>query len=349
MYMPYYPPQPPPYGIIPPEELQKQAERSALKKRGIGIGLALVGMLAVSSVVSSIGYAVLMLFAQTDFQNGSEAFLYMAPTVYYLFYMVLYLMMVVLPFAVLIPIFHLRLRDIYPLRRTGRPGLVLLACIGGLAVCMISNYLTSEYVMVLESFGIGDASSALPLDNSPAGKVMYLIIVAVLPAFAEEFAFRGVAFQLLRPYGKTLAIFGSAFVFGIMHGNLVQIPFAFVVGLFFGYVVAETGSIWPAVLMHFLNNGFSVLQEFALEGLSETASMHMVYLSYILVTLIGLLALVCVLRQDRHFFRVQEDCTTRLGNKDKFRAFVGNVGMILAFVALGIEVLASINWSVVYG
>ena len=55
------------------------------------------------------------------------------------------------------------------------------------------------------------------------------------------------------PYGKKFAIFCSAVCFGIFHGNLIQTPYAFLVGLILGYVTAEY-SIWWAIAMHMINN-----------------------------------------------------------------------------------------------
>jgi len=55
------------------------------------------------------------------------------------------------------------------------------------------------------------------------------------------------------PFGKRFAIFCSAFTFGIFHGNLIQAPFAFLVGLVLGYVAAEYNICW-AMLLHMINN-----------------------------------------------------------------------------------------------
>ena len=45
----------------------------------------------------------------------------------------------------------------------------------------------------------------------------------------------------------------SALLFGVFHGNLVQIPFAFLVGLVLGYVAAEYSLGW-CILLHWINN-----------------------------------------------------------------------------------------------
>lgn len=71
---------------------------------------------------------------------------------------------------------------------------------------------------------------------------------------------RGVVMQPLRKYGDWFAILTSAFVFALMHGNLVQAPFAFIAGIGLGYAVIASGSLWTGILIHLLNNSISVIQ-----------------------------------------------------------------------------------------
>ena len=56
-----------------------------------------------------------------------------------------------------------------------------------------------------------------------------------------------------------LGIVVSSLIFGVVHGNPAQIPFAFVVGMALGWMYYLTGSLIPGILMHFINNGSSVL------------------------------------------------------------------------------------------
>lgn len=55
-------------------------------------------------------------------------------------------------------------------------------------------------------------------------------------------------------YGARKAIVYSALLFGAMHLNLWQFPGAFGMGLFAGWLTLRTGSLWPAVAIHLLNN-----------------------------------------------------------------------------------------------
>lgn len=81
---------------------------------------------------------------------------------------------------------------------------------------------------------------------------MFLYICFVGP-FAEEILFRGLILRSLEKYGKQVAIFVSALLFGLFHGNVIQIPYAFLVGLLLAYVTVEYSIFW-AIVLHVFNN-----------------------------------------------------------------------------------------------
>ncbi len=81
---------------------------------------------------------------------------------------------------------------------------------------------------------------------------MFLYVCLFAPV-AEEILFRGLILRDMERYGKKFAIFTSAFLFGIFHGNLIQTPYAFLVGLVLGYVAMEYHILW-AMVLHMVNN-----------------------------------------------------------------------------------------------
>ena len=60
-----------------------------------------------------------------------------------------------------------------------------------------------------------------------------------LAPFGEEILFRGFLLQNFKRYGVRFAIIFSAILFGIYHGNIVQTPFAFILGLLLGYITSK--------------------------------------------------------------------------------------------------------------
>lgn len=90
-----------------------------------------------------------------------------------------------------------------------------------------------------------------------------LIIGAIIPAIVEEFVFRGF---LLRSLEITLspvkAIVVSGAVFGFIHLNPIDVVGLTLIGLYLGYITYQSGSIFPAIFIHFLNNSLAVVSLF---------------------------------------------------------------------------------------
>ena len=91
---------------------------------------------------------------------------------------------------------------------------------------------------------------------------------ALLPALFEEMLFRYVPLRLLGGRSPRAAIVVSSVMFALVHLSLFQIPYALFAGVILAYITLLTGSVLPAVLLHFANNTVSVIcmraPEFAL-------------------------------------------------------------------------------------
>ena len=86
-----------------------------------------------------------------------------------------------------------------------------------------------------------------------------LFIAVVIAPLTEEIVHRGIILKGLLAYcTQNRAIIWSAILFGLIHLNPWQFPTAFIAGLVFAYWVIQTGSLWPAILGHALNNFLSV-------------------------------------------------------------------------------------------
>lgn len=112
----------------------------------------------------------------------------------------------------------------------------------------------------------------LPGDGpmAPYAAVLYFIVISVVPAFCEEFLFRGAILENLLPFGRSNAILLSAFFFALMHQNAGQLLYTFVAGIALGLIYVHTKSIWNCTVVHLLNNFISVLQELIYERLGDT-------------------------------------------------------------------------------
>ncbi|MCM1087172.1 MAG: ABC transporter permease [Muribaculaceae bacterium] len=102
------------------------------------------------------------------------------------------------------------------------------------------------------------------------GVLESLIVIALAPAVCEEMLFRGFIFHSVKEkYRIFPAMMIVAVLFGIYHMSLVKfIPTGFL-GMVLCYVVYRTGSIYPSMMMHFVNNAFSVLISYYPETLQD--------------------------------------------------------------------------------
>lgn len=125
-----------------------------------------------------------------------------------------------------------------------------------MVLCMGAQMANSLWITFLELLLNPFGKSVMPILENVAGDSdtfsMFLYASILAPVW-EELLFRGYVLRSLRPFGKRFAILGSALLFGLFHGNLLQTPYAILIGLVLGYVTVEYSIRW-AVLLHMFNN-----------------------------------------------------------------------------------------------
>ena len=107
--------------------------------------------------------------------------------------------------------------------------------------------------------------------------LMLMLAIAVTPAIVEEVVFRGYIQSATGGTIKKVALF-NGLLFGIMHLNLHQFLYTFLLGVIFAYMVYYTRSVWSAVFSHFIVNGVNVslmywamhAQEYSVEASDQT-------------------------------------------------------------------------------
>lgn len=86
------------------------------------------------------------------------------------------------------------------------------------------------------------------------------LVTAIFAPIFEEWLCRGMVLRgLLTRMKPVWAIVISALFFALIHLNPWQALNAFAIGLIMGYVYYKTGSLWLTMLIHFVNNGSSVV------------------------------------------------------------------------------------------
>jgi membrane protease YdiL (CAAX protease family) len=101
-----------------------------------------------------------------------------------------------------------------------------------------------------------------------------ILVIAVVPAIAEEFFFRKVVFGFLHKQTNTFwipALISSMFFAGLHNHALTLIPI-FLLGLGLTYAYYVTRNIWVPILFHALNNSLSIGLVYA--EVEESSSTH---------------------------------------------------------------------------
>lgn len=128
----------------------------------------------------------------------------------------------------------------------------------GSLVCILlsGQVLTSIFASVLENglhlFGLS-ALEQLKDATQQSQSISMLLYAAFFGPLIEEIVFRGLVLRRFNRINSTLAIIGSAYLFGLYHVNFIQSPFAFLIGLILGYTALTYGIGWSLVL-HIFNN-----------------------------------------------------------------------------------------------
>lgn len=150
-------------------------------------------------------------------------------------------------------------------------------------------------------------SSSVDPDTMTVGNFFVdLLIVAVLPAMCEEFLHRGLVLQGTKHAGYKKAIVFSSLLFALLHFNIRQVSYAFVIGLILGLVSVVSKNIWPAVIIHFINNAFSTYLDYAsannwwlgntMEKISDLLLSNSAVIVFVagVIILLAIIALLCL-------------------------------------------------------
>ena len=147
-----------------------------------------------------------------------------------------------------------------------------------IAVIISISAITSYLLSLIGKSNITDVSGDIWL---------VLLRHALLPALLEEMLFRFLPSRLLASRSPRAFMLISPLLFALIHLNIFQIPYAIFAGGVLALLTLSTGSILPAVLLHFINNALSVIwmrnPEFTLPIIIAVAVLAAISLVYILV------------------------------------------------------------------
>ena len=109
-----------------------------------------------------------------------------------------------------------------------------------------------------------DSINIMTSGNSAGILIVNIMIVGIFAGLGEELFFRGGLMRLLggvKSIGTHKAIWISAIIFSALHLQFFGFVPRMLLGVFFGYLLAWSGSLWLPILMHIINNSIIVTFE----------------------------------------------------------------------------------------
>jgi len=134
--------------------------------------------------------------------------------------------------------------------------IVLLIAVPLLILVLIITQLINLIFPIPESY-LKAMSELLKMEN--IGLWQIIIIVGVLPGICEEIMFRGYFINVFKKNGFWKSIIFTALLFGIFHLDPFRLLPATLNGIWLGYLLLKTNSIFVPIFAHFVNNSLAVL------------------------------------------------------------------------------------------
>ncbi|MBQ9141015.1 MAG: CPBP family intramembrane metalloprotease [Lachnospiraceae bacterium] len=219
-----------------------------------------------------------------------------------------------------------------------------IICYAGTYICNLIAVLLTAIIGALKQ---SEVENVMVNVTSSISLPVNLFVVVICAPIMEELLFRKTLIDRTAQFGEGIAVVFSGLVFGLFHGNLVQFGYAFLLGVFFGFIYIKTKNIVYPIILHMITNFFgsflgSIIMD--LSGLSalptdatETEAVAMmlenldgfaIYICYalFLITLV-ITGIVLFVKNKKKFLLLPGEITIEKGTR--FKTMFLNAGMIL--------------------
>ena len=246
--------------------------------------------LIIAVISISISFILTFLYAQTGFE------LKMIPNI------LLSEAMLIVPMALILLFSKDKLTEVFSIRKINWRtffGVIAFTMAASPLVTLV-NLVSQLFVENTVTTNSGQFLSLHPL--------LLVFFVGILAPVCEEAVFRGAIFSGYKKEGNVWkGILISALLFGLLHMNINQASYAFVIGILLGFLLEATGSIFSTMLFHILVNSTnaimmiisdSVISEEMMESSQEaitTGTLLNMICVYLVMAVIGTAIAICLL------------------------------------------------------
>ncbi|MBQ3817155.1 MAG: CPBP family intramembrane metalloprotease [Clostridia bacterium] len=227
--------------------------KKKIRREARGISLSVIFFFLISFFAGNVIYIIM---SKLGYSYEEIREIIKEPVFSEVFNLLLSVFFFTVPFIVVQKVMGKKISKLVPIKKVSIETAVPLFFFGA-AFCAFANIIISFL-----SLFFNNVNYNIPTPENPTGffgVIISVISTAIVPALVEEFACRGIILGSLRKFGDGFAVVVSAVIFGLLHGNFEQIPFAFMVGLALGFIVVKTNSLLVAMLVHAENNLVSVI------------------------------------------------------------------------------------------
>lgn len=281
----YRPPYQPPRDVLPVPKWEKKRIRSVYS------GTAWLFLLSeiLAYIFAMIFYSII--YGSSSPRMNADGYIVTTPSViiYGSFSVTLSLIVLTLIYSAYT---HRKFTDLFNTEKLSAEKLLLTVFIAlGMAqVCYLIDFFLSS---VLYSAGY-EYNPMVADPDTAAGWVLEVIATVITAPIFEELFYRGVIMRNAARVNKKFAVFLSAAIFGLAHGNPYQFVLGFLVGIVFGYADIKMNSIIPSILAHMAVNAHTFIS-YAYAGQPDNIQ-TMLQLGEMLIFFIGgIIALVIAL------------------------------------------------------
>ena len=150
----------------------------------------------------------------------------------------------------------------YKFKKISKKSLIIVIFMG-IVVYFLNSFVASFFYFLLSLFGFRLYAASAVASYPIWLFLLNLLFTAVLPAICEETAHRGMLLSQISKNNVTKAIVISSLLFGLLHINIYQFFYATILGFLLAKITLDSGSIFPAMIIHFMNNALNVYMSFA--------------------------------------------------------------------------------------
>ena len=310
------------------QDSKEEKEKKGIRKIGMAIGIPTIFISVLGYIWAYLYLFITMNIFKMSYDDAVE--ITHDPAAQQVIQIILSCLMFLVPFTIGAKCLKVKISELIMFEKA-KKGTLLPFLLFGIGFCSFANIALSLSSSLFEGFGV---EYKVDFGENPQGIFGFLlsfIATAIVPAIVEEFACRGIMLGLLKKYGEGFAIIASSIIFGIMHGNFEQIPFATMVGLVFGYVYVKTGSIWASILVHCANNAVAVIYSY----LPNTINANITYIIFLAISLLcSIIGVLWFSKKNDENYEVEKS-DSKLTEKQKYISLFTSWAIIL-FICLNI-------------